>query len=488
MPTDCGALILKQQFNIGQGKAGVSATIFWQSAAIVGAVVGGWLADRTPKLGRLYWCILAAALYLLLAVFICEPLAYQCLRFKLALGALLVSTALFFVPLTLLATTAPFLVRMLTLSVTGVGRQMGRLSGMSTLGSVAGTILIGYVLIPFLPNSITMILTAFLLIIVVAGYALGWGRFPDKQILTAGILIGTACGYGGIKAEADAHRANGAELYHANSNFGMMQVWQSPDGGRRYYLNDFLTQNTYDPAEKKSISAFSYMLAGLARVYTPRIQNVLCIGLGVGIVPMDFARSGAQVDVVEINPAVIPLAEQFFGLEAQRLNIRIGDGRYFLNACKKTYDAIILDAFLGDSSPSHLLTHEAFSAMRRILNPGGTLVINSFTDFAPGRDFFGASLDMTLRSVFRSVLIHDGGNGNVYFVGSDQAPLSRLHPPEVSYVHPSCHQAVMDAYENIRRIHPGRGMVLTDDYNPVEFFDAANREQLRRNLALSMRW
>lgn len=38
--------ILKQRYNIGQGKAGVSATIYWQSAAIVGAIVGGWLADR----------------------------------------------------------------------------------------------------------------------------------------------------------------------------------------------------------------------------------------------------------------------------------------------------------------------------------------------------------------------------------------------------------------------------------------------------------
>lgn len=38
--------ILKQQFNIGQGKAGVSATLYWQAAAIVGALVGGWLADR----------------------------------------------------------------------------------------------------------------------------------------------------------------------------------------------------------------------------------------------------------------------------------------------------------------------------------------------------------------------------------------------------------------------------------------------------------
>ncbi|MFM1768374.1 MAG: hypothetical protein RJA22_903 [Verrucomicrobiota bacterium] len=38
--------ILKQEFNIGQGRAGVSATLYWQCAAIVGALLGGWLADR----------------------------------------------------------------------------------------------------------------------------------------------------------------------------------------------------------------------------------------------------------------------------------------------------------------------------------------------------------------------------------------------------------------------------------------------------------
>ena len=38
--------ILKEQFKIGQGQAGVSATLYWQVAAIIGAVLGGWLADR----------------------------------------------------------------------------------------------------------------------------------------------------------------------------------------------------------------------------------------------------------------------------------------------------------------------------------------------------------------------------------------------------------------------------------------------------------
>jgi len=49
--------ILKAEFGIGQGLAGVSATIYWQSAAIVGAIAGGWMADRwmrkTPR-GRIF--------------------------------------------------------------------------------------------------------------------------------------------------------------------------------------------------------------------------------------------------------------------------------------------------------------------------------------------------------------------------------------------------------------------------------------------------
>jgi MFS family permease len=49
--------ILKAEFGIGQGLAGVSATLYWQVAAIVGAVTGGWLADRwmrRSERGRIY--------------------------------------------------------------------------------------------------------------------------------------------------------------------------------------------------------------------------------------------------------------------------------------------------------------------------------------------------------------------------------------------------------------------------------------------------
>jgi MFS family permease len=57
--------ILKAEFGIGQGLAGVSATFYWQTAAIMGALMGGWLADRWMRnslRGRIYASALGMSL------------------------------------------------------------------------------------------------------------------------------------------------------------------------------------------------------------------------------------------------------------------------------------------------------------------------------------------------------------------------------------------------------------------------------------------
>src|SRR5512139_3628951 len=102
-------------------------------ALACGYYAGGRLADRSQQLPTLYWAILSAAVYLALTVLICEPVSYWCLDFNLALGSLLASTILFFIPLALLAMTAPFLIRVITSSVAGVGGNVGRLTAISTL-------------------------------------------------------------------------------------------------------------------------------------------------------------------------------------------------------------------------------------------------------------------------------------------------------------------------------------------------------------------
>lgn len=57
--------ILQKEFNISQGKAGVSAALYWQAAALVSAIFAGWLADkwmRRTQRGRIYVSALGMAL------------------------------------------------------------------------------------------------------------------------------------------------------------------------------------------------------------------------------------------------------------------------------------------------------------------------------------------------------------------------------------------------------------------------------------------
>ncbi|MCC6235880.1 MAG: fused MFS/spermidine synthase [Verrucomicrobiales bacterium] len=453
-------------------------------ALAAGYYLGGWAADRYRRLSYLYAGLVVAAAYLVVVVLIRAKLAAACLGMNLALGSIMASMALFFVPLTLLAATGPFFVRFLTASVDGVGRTVGRLSALGTVGSVLGVVLTSYVLVPYVRESYAMFGTAALLVGVATVYFLVWGTGePGGGVAIAGTVTGALLALAAVKQADENGMERHVEVARANSHFGSMQVLESKDGRRRYYLNDFLVQNTYDPVEKRSLSMFTYALYHLSRGYTPAVRSALCLGMGVGIVPGMLARDGVKVDVVEINPAVVPLAQRWFDFNPSAVNLVIDDARHYLRVATQRYDTIQLDAFLGDSSPSHLMTREAFSEIAALLNPDGTLVINAFADFKEGHDFFGTSLHRTLSAVFREVRVHVSPGGNTFYVASNRSPFEFRPPPSLEGVHAWVRPDLEAALAKATPVEATRGRVLEDDFNPVDYFDAPNRERTRRMLA-----
>jgi len=496
-------------------------------ALSAGYFVGGWVVDRSPRLNFLYFSILGAAVYLAATVPMVRPICFKLMKLPLEWASLFASAFLFLIPLALLAMTGPFLVRVLTQDVEKVGGNMGRLTAISTLGSVAGAVLIGYVLIPHFPNSVTMLITAGVLVALAAVYFMVWGRNESAVtgLVVAGLLV-AGLGHSGLRGQfSDTMKYGGLTwkvLYRANSNYGELLVIEYREGENveRRYLNDQLIQNTYDPGTGQSRALFSGALRWLAHAYTPRLDSALCIGMGVGIVPMQLAADGVAVDVAEINGAVVPMAEKHFGFNSSMVNVVVSDGRQFLNQSDKQYDAIILDAFLGDSTPSHLMTQEAFTSIREHLSPTGVLVINCFGESTDQRQFFAASLDKTLRSVFvgkHRVTVHASGQGNVFFVATRADKLVKHRPPaapntearermaglvEDSAIrtewytwwqqangtgpffseHSQMQEGLGLVWKKERVYDPKAGSILLDDFNPVEFHDAHNREANRRGL------
>ena len=124
------------------------------------------------------------------------------------------------------------------------------------------------------------------------------------------------------------------------------------------------------------------MLAGL--LVNPEPKRILMVGLGGGSLPRTFAAlfPEAEQDIVEIDEAVVRVAEEYFLFEpTERMEVHVRDARVFVKralAAGETWDYVMLDAFTGDYIPEHLMTREFLEEVRGVLAPGGVLVANTF--------------------------------------------------------------------------------------------------------------
>jgi spermidine synthase len=125
------------------------------------------------------------------------------------------------------------------------------------------------------------------------------------------------------------------------------------------------------------------MMASL--LLNPEPQRILVLGLGGGTLPMalDELLTDARIDVVEIDPAVIRVAREFFAYApSERVNVFAQDGRVFVKRAAQrgeTYDLIMLDAFNGEYIPEHLMTREFLEEVRALMGEGSVLAANTFS-------------------------------------------------------------------------------------------------------------
>jgi spermidine synthase len=121
-------------------------------------------------------------------------------------------------------------------------------------------------------------------------------------------------------------------------------------------------------------------------LYQPHPRRVLIVGLGGGAMVRFLTHHDPQVqiDAVEIDPAVVRLADQFFGVRSGgNVRVHTADAVTFVESTTDRYDFILMDAFLrpsGDTDttgvPTRLKTQAFLGRLKGALAPGGVVAFN----------------------------------------------------------------------------------------------------------------
>lgn len=465
-------------------------------ALACGYALGGIAADRHGSPDVLYAIVFLAGLTLLLLPYGKSAVLKACLPLGLRAGSFASALLLFGLPLFLLGCVAPYLAKIATREMGKLGRTVGGLYALSTLGSVFGTLLTGFFLIGHLGIGRIYFATGALLI----GMAVIYAAFFRKRWQALGLLVLPLLAPA-PPAVTEALMASGtrAELIaRLQSFYGQLKVvdYRYRDRHTRELLIDGLIQGGIDMQSGLSIYGYAYALQMIPYALNPRGRDCLVLGLGAGIVPQWYAARGIRTDVLDIDPQIVQLAKHYFGFSTNG-EVWIADARQFLTNTSRRYDYIILDVFNGDSTPSHILSVEALRLFKMRMNEGAVLAGNIAGSLA-GKSFMTASIARTLESVFDQVEVYPlfnpeqgGGIGNLILIAYDGPRRNAdLTPLRVSPIHALARPEVDSLLrQRALLLDPGApAIVLSDDFNPIDVHDAWLREAIRKNILANSDW
>lgn len=203
-------------------------------------------------------------------------------------------------------------------------------------------------------------------------------RRPRNPLLRAGTL-GT--GAAALLVAVLLVVGRGDVVFQSPSPFGDVRVVERPSGVRELYLGDSSNRQTaMDPDEPLQLELPYTEVMLVAAGTVSDSARVLFVGLGGGSMPMwlRIARPELRIDIVEISPAVVEAAREWFGFVTDSLQtLHVEDAADFVaQAPARAYDLIILDAFDATGVPEALQSEAFFGHIERILASEGIVASN----------------------------------------------------------------------------------------------------------------
>ncbi len=422
----------------------------------------------------------------------------MCARFSIA------AMYIVLVPTMLLGAAFPAAMKLIVDSG-HVGRDVGRVIALNTLGGIAGTVVTGFLLVPrfgLVKTLALLAVTAAMLGLLAAMRSASDFRFARWGTIVIAVLAVAASVMTPFDRMANllANARGGTMVFYEEGKGGTVAVLEQTAGQKRFrrlYIQG--VSNSGDAVPSLRYMRLQALLPLIIHGGEPRAA--LVIGLGTGITSgalMSFPGLEQRV-VVELLPEVLRAAAHFhgnFGAAADpRLDIRLRDGRRELLSNDQTYDVITLEPPPPSAaSVVNLYSVDFYKLARARLRPGG--IVAQWLPLPTQNDEDTRSLVRSFLDVYQHVSLWTTELHEMLLVGS-LAPvdlyvpriIERFTQPDVASalreVGISSPAALMALWITDRaglERYIGDALPVTDDQPRIEYADWVRNDEIQRVL------
>ncbi len=450
----------------------------------LGYWLGGRLADRFPRHSFLYGLTAVAGFAVGLIPVLSRPILSWSLEgfsdysvgvfYSSLVGVIL----LFSVPLILLGFVSPFAIRLRSVGVAHAGMTAGGVSALSTLGSILGTFIPVFFLIPYIGTAATLYTAGVVLLVfsilglVVTGAMRPAAVYAGMLLVVLGLALFVQGGL--IKPPQ-----RGQLIYEKESAYNYIQVVQEGTRTMLMLNEGHAVHSIYDTANLLTGGPWDYWLIApyFNKNFSPSdMKGMAMIGSAAGTAmrQYDTVYPGVPVDGVEIDPEIVAIGEQYFGMDKlKNATTHEEDGRTYLqtDGKNKRWTVVGIDAYRQPYIPFHLTTKEFFQEVSGHLTPDGVAMINAGRTADDTR--LVDALANTMLQVFSNVYVIDVPTlANSMVIGTKQPTrLENFAENAARISDPTLQQVFKASLEqgNMREVKPDpNGYVFTDDRAPVE--------------------
>jgi len=384
---------------------------------------------------------------------------------------------LFIVPVTLIGMASPFALKLALHDTEHAGKESGRISAISTLGSFIGTFLPVLVLVPLIGTFRTFLFFSSLLMVVATIGFLVYVDFRSwlRQAWMPIVLILLW-----VFGTRGADKASENMIYETESAYNYIQVLEY--GDYRYLrLNEGQGYHSvYSPSELFYSGPWSQVLVAplfnSAPASLDSVQSMAVVGLAAGTTARQATTvygEDLRIDGFEIDPKIVEVGQTYFGMTESNLNVIVEDGRWGLAHSENHYDIISVDAYRPPYIPWQMTTLEFFEIAYNHLTDQGVLVIN--IGRSPLDRTLVNDLATTIRQVFPTVFTMDVPNSfNTILFATRQAGSwdnlweNYAQLSNMDGVEPLLLNAMATTLMNMQP-EPEMTRIYTDDKAPIEW-------------------